>query len=99
MARNIYVGGLPYDFTEGQLEALFAPFGQVAAARIITDRMTGQSRGFGFVEMPDNAAADRAIAQLNGTPVGGRTITVNEARPREERSSYGGGRGGRGGRW
>jgi RNA recognition motif-containing protein len=97
MARNIYVGGLPYDYTEGQLEALFTPFGQVDAARIVTDRMTGYSRGFGFVEMADTAAADRAIAQLNGTPVGGRTITVNEARPREERSNYGG-RGGRG-RW
>ncbi len=88
MARNIYIGGLPYDFTDQELGELFAPYGEISSARVITDRMTGRSRGFGFVEMVDNAAADRAIAELNGAVVGGRTLVVNEARPREDRGGF-----------
>ena len=95
---NIYVGNLSFEMTEEQLEGAFAAHGEVQSARIITDRYTGQSRGFGFVEMPDNAAAESAIQALNGREVSGRPLTVNEARPREDRGSRGGGGGG-GGRW
>ena len=94
---NIYVGNLSFEMTEEQLEGAFAAHGEVQSARIITDRYTGQSRGFGFVEMPDNAAAETAIQALNGREVSGRPLTVNEARPREDRGSRGGGGGG--GRW
>ena len=96
---NIYVGNLSFEMTEEQLEGAFAAHGEVQSARIITDRYTGQSRGFGFVEMPDNAAAEAAIQALNGREVSGRPLTVNEARPREDRGSRGGGGGGGGGRW
>ena len=98
---NIYVGNLSFDETEASLEAVFAAHGQVTSARIITDRETGRSRGFGFVEMSDDAEAKAAIAGLNGTSQNGRDLTVNEARPREERGgSRGGfGGGGGGGRW
>ena len=96
---NIYVGNLSFEMTEEQLEGAFAAHGEVQSARIITDRYTGQSRGFGFVEMPDNAAAESAIQALNGREVSGRPLTVNEARPREDRGSRGGGGGGGGGRW
>ncbi len=95
---NIYVGNLSFEMTEEQLEGAFAAHGEVQSARIISDRYTGQSRGFGFVEMPDNAAAEAAIQALNGREVSGRPLTVNEARPREDRGSRGGGGGG-GGRW
>lgn len=95
MGAKIYVGGLPYSTTEQQLSDLFAAHGAVASARIITDKFTGQSRGFGFVEMSSDAEAQAAISALNGTQLGGRTLTVNEARPQEPRS--GGGRGGFGG--
>ncbi len=95
MGAKIYVGGLPYATTEQQLSDLFAAHGAVASARIITDKFTGQSRGFGFVEMSSDAEAQAAINALNGTQLGGRTLTVNEARPQEPRS--GGGRGGFGG--
>ena len=95
MGAKIYVGGLPYSTTEQQLSDLFAAHGTVASARIITDKFTGQSRGFGFVEMSSDAEAQAAVTALNGTPLGGRTLTVNEARPQEPRS--GGGGGGRGG--
>ncbi len=95
MGSKIYVGGLPYATTEQQLSDLFAAHGTVASARIITDKFTGQSRGFGFVEMSSDAEAQTAITALNGTQLGGRTLTVNEARPQEPRS--GGGRGGFGG--
>ena len=91
---NIYVGNLSFDETEGSLETAFAAHGEVTSARIITDRETGRSRGFGFVEMADQTQAQAAIAALNGTSVNGRELTVNEARPREER---GGSRGGFGG--
>ena len=98
---NIYVGNLSFDETEGSLEAAFAAHGEVTSARIITDRETGRSRGFGFVEMSDQAQAQAAIAALNGTNLNGRDLTVNEARPREDRGgSRGGfGGGGGGGRW
>jgi RNA recognition motif-containing protein len=95
MGSKIYVGGLPYSTTEQQLSDLFAVHGAVASARIITDKFTGQSRGFGFVEMSADNEAQAAITALNGTQLGGRTLTVNEARPQEPRS--GGGGGGRGG--
>jgi RNA recognition motif-containing protein len=96
MGSKIYVGGLPYSATEQQLSDLFAAHGAVASARIITDKFTGQSRGFGFVEMSADSDAQDAIAALNGAEMGGRTLTVNEARPQEPRTGGGGG-GGRGG--
>lgn len=96
---NIYVGNLPFSMTEDELEGAFAAHGEVQSARIITDRYTGQSRGFGFVEMPDNNAAESAIQALNGREMMGRPLTVNEARPREDRGPRGGGGGGGGGRW
>ena len=103
---NIYVGNMSFDETETSLKESFAAHGEVTSARIITDRETGRSRGFGFVEMSDDAQAQAAIAALNGTSVNGRELTVNEARPREDRGGsrggsgggYGGGSGG-GGRW
>jgi RNA recognition motif-containing protein len=96
MAKRIYVGNLSYQTTEGDLSTLFEQVGQVESVNIITDRDTGRSKGFGFVEM-GNEEADKAIAQFNGTELNGRSITVNEARPREERSGGGGGGRGRGG--
>ncbi|HKP85110.1 MAG TPA: RNA-binding protein [Blastocatellia bacterium] len=94
MTKRIYVGNLSYQTTENDLSALFEQVGQVDSVNIITDRDTGRSKGFGFVEM-SNEDADKAITQFNGTEINGRALTVNEARPREERS--GGGRGGYGG--
>jgi len=96
MGSKIYVGGLPYSATESQLNELFAAHGTVESARVITDKFTGQSRGFGFVEMATQEEAQAAISALNGTQMGGRTLTVNEAKPQESRSGGGGG-GGRGG--
>ena len=92
---NIYVGNLSYDTTEQDLETAFTPFGQVDTARLINDRDSGRSKGFGFVEMPNNAEAEAAIQALNGKDLQGRTVTVNEARPREPRQGGGGGGGGR----
>lgn len=94
MGSKIYVGGLPYAATEEQLSDLFAAHGSVESARVITDKFTGQSRGFGFVEMASAEEAQKAISALNGTEMGGRTLTVNEARPQEPRSGGGQGRGG-----
>jgi RNA recognition motif-containing protein len=94
MAR-IYVGNCPYDASEDQLRDLFATYGEVEGVNIITDRDTGRPRGFAFVEMTDSSAADAAIQGLNGTDMGGRTLNVNEARPRRD----GGGGGGGGKRW
>ena len=85
MAMKLYVGGLAYSFTEQELEALFAEHGTVTSAVIIKDRDSGQSKGFGFVEMSDNAAAQKAMDALNGTEAGGRKLMVNEARPQEDR--------------
>jgi RNA recognition motif-containing protein len=82
---NIYVTNLTYTTTEEELAQLFHPYGEIASIRIITERDTGRSRGFGFVEMPDATEAHAAIAGLNGTSLRGRTLTVTEARPREER--------------
>ena len=96
---NIYVGNLSFDESESSLETAFAAHGEVTSARIITDRETGRSRGFGFVEMSDQAQAQAAIAALNGTSVNGRELTVNEARPREDRGGGGSRGGGGGGRW
>ena len=97
MAKRIYVGGLPYSATEEDLENLFASSGTVTSVTVVTDRYTGQAKGFGFVEMETDAQADAAINSLNGTMMGGRTLTVNEAKPREERPRTGGGGGGYGG--
>ena len=83
---NIYVGNLPYSLSEDDLKAAFSQFGEVSSASIIMDRMSGQSKGFGFVEMPDNTEADEAIKALNESALNGRNIKVNQARPRGERS-------------
>jgi RNA recognition motif-containing protein len=96
MAKNIYVGNLTWDTTADDLLALFQQYGAVARAQVITDRETGRSRGFGFVEMDNDAESQKAIDDLNGKPFRGRPLTVNEARPREDRGGGGGG-GGRGG--
>ncbi|MDR3178337.1 MAG: RNA-binding protein [Campylobacteraceae bacterium] len=82
---NIYVGNLSYKMTESELEAIFGQFGAVLSAKIVTDRETNRSKGFAFVEMSDDAAAQEAIEQLNNKEVGGRNLRVNEAKPREER--------------
>jgi RNA recognition motif-containing protein len=91
---RLYVGNLAYSVTNESLEALFAQFGAVKSAQVIMDRDTGRSKGFGFVEMADDAAARDAIQSLNETQQDGRPLTVNEARPREERGGGGGGGGG-----
>jgi cold-inducible RNA-binding protein len=93
---NIYVGNLSFDTSERDLEAAFATYGAVTSARIATDRDTNRPRGFGFVEMSNQTEAEAAIAGLNGTDLQGRTLTVNEARPREDRGGGGGRRGGGG---
>jgi RNA recognition motif-containing protein len=87
MAIRIYVGNLPYTFREEDIAQLFAPYGEVYEIRLITDRDTRQSKGFGFVELASDEEARRAIGELNGTPVGNRTLTVNEARPQTERTN------------
>lgn len=84
MGKRLYVGNLPFNVKDAELSALFAPFGTVVSAQIIMDRMSGRSKGFGFVELGSDAEADTAIAALNGKESGGRTLTVNEAKPREE---------------
>lgn len=86
---NLYVGNLPYTVTDSDLEAAFSQYGQVKAARVIIDRATGRSKGFGFVEMASAAEGEAAIQALNGKDFQGRTLTVNEARPREERVGTG----------
>jgi RNA recognition motif-containing protein len=99
--KNIYVGNLSFNATEDQVRGLFEAYGPVDRVSIVTDRDTGQSRGFAFVEMADDDAAQKAMEALNGTPMGGRNLTVNEARPKTDRPRHeggGGGRGGRGGR-
>ena len=95
MGRKLYVGNLAYSVTASDLEKLFEPYGRVESAQVIADRDTGQSKGFGFVEMGSDQEAQAAIAALNGQDAGGRTLTVNEARPKE--GGGGGGGGGRGG--
>jgi RNA recognition motif-containing protein len=93
---NIYVGNLSFEVTDDDLRQLFSAYGEVESASVVKDRFSGESRGFGFVEMPAKKDADAAIAALNGTEQKGRTITVNEAKPKAPKS--GGGGGGRGGR-
>lgn len=105
---NIYIGNLSYDVTDAHLKTAFAPFGSVTSAKVISDMDSGRSKGFGFVEMGSKAEGDSAIEALNGTELSGRSITVNEARPKESRGGSGGGGfggggggggGGRGGRY
>jgi RNA recognition motif-containing protein len=96
VAKKLYVGNLTYDTTDSDLQRMFEEFGTVASAQVITDRESGRSKGFGFVEMGSDQEAQAAINALNGKDVGGRALTVNEAKPREERGG-GGGRGGYGG--
>ena len=96
MGRKLYVGNLPFSATEQSLQAKFAAHGRVESCKLITDRDTGQSKGFGFVEMSTDSEASAAISALNGTDFEGRAMKVNEARPMEKRSG-GGGRGGGGG--
>ena len=103
--KNIFVGNLSFNTSEDELRQMFEPFGQVDRVSIMTDRDTGRSRGFGFVEMANNEDGEKAITALNGTQAGGRTLNVNEARPKTEhvggggrdRTGRGGDRGGRGG--
>ncbi len=102
MGKKLYVGNLSYDVSSSDLETLLSAHGTVLSAEVITDRSTGQSKGFGFVEMDSDADAQAAIAALDGQPHGSRTLTVNEAKPRAPRTGggrggYGGGRGGGGG--
>lgn len=97
MGKKLYVGNLSYSTTSSDLEALFSQHGTVQSAQVISDRETGRSKGFGFVEMANDSEAQAAINALNGQQHGGRALTVNEARPREDRGGSGGGRGGYGG--
>jgi RNA recognition motif-containing protein len=99
VAKKLYVGNLSYDMSQDDLRAMFEEHGTVDSAQIIMDRETGRSKGFGFIEMASEDEAQAAISALNGKQSGGRTLTVNEARPREDRGGGGGGRsgGGRGG--
>ncbi len=97
MSVRLYVGNLPFSVSEQDLEDLFAQVGVVESINVVTDRDTGRSRGFAFVEMESREAADAAIASLNGRELDGRALTVNEARPKENRGSRGGFGGGRGG--
>lgn len=96
---NIYVSNLGYNFQDEDLKKLFATYGPVSSAKVIMDKFTNQSKGFGFVEMSDNNAAEKAIKELNGAMADGRSIKVSEARPKEERSGGGGGRNNFSKRW
>jgi RNA recognition motif-containing protein len=100
VGKKLYVGNLGYDVTDDQLRGMFAPYGSVQTAQVITDRDTGRSKGFGFVEMGSDQEAQAAITGMNGKLADGRSLTVNEAKPKESRSggSGGGGYGGGGGR-
>lgn len=97
MAKKLYVGSLPYSVDENTLRGLFEPFGELLSVAVITDKFSGQSKGFGFVEFEDSDAADKAIAEIAGKEVDGRTLVVNAARPPEKRTGggFGGGGGGR----
>jgi RNA recognition motif-containing protein len=89
---NIYVGNLPCSVTDADLRETFAPYGEVSSVQLISDRFSGESKGFGFVEMNNNSQADAAIKALNGSALKGRNITVNQAKPKSSRPSHGGGR-------
>jgi RNA recognition motif-containing protein len=98
--KKLYIGNLPFSTTDADLRSAFEPFGQVVSASVVIDRETGRSRGFGFVEMSNDNEATAAIEKMNGASLGGRTLQVNEARPKTEgggRGGFGGGGGGRGG--
>ena len=100
MSKKLYVGNLAYSVSDADLEAMFAPFGAIGSAKVIMDRDSGRSKGFGFVEMNSDKEAEEAIAALNGKDAGGRSLIVNEARPQAPRSGgggFGGGRSGGGG--
>src|SRR5436305_2467676 len=97
MGKKLYVGNLPYTVTDSELQQMFEAHGSVTSAQVVMDRDTGRSKGFGFVEMGTDAEAQAAITAMNGTPLEGRPLTVNEARPKEPRSGGGGGYGGGGG--
>lgn len=99
MGRKLYVGNLPYSVTESALSDKFSAYGTVESAKLITDRDTGRSKGFGFIEMGTDAEAQAAIESLNGTDYDGRPMKVNEAKPQEKRSGGGGGGYGGGNRW
>jgi len=99
---NIFIAGLSFKVNDADLASIFEEYGAITSAKVITDRQSGRSKGYGFVEIADEEAAERAIAELNGAEYDGRTLSVSEAKPREERSnnnrnSYGGNRGGGGG--
>lgn len=98
MAKKLYVGNLSYDTNDSDLQQMFAAYGSVQSAQVVMDRDTGRSKGFGFVEMGSDQEAQAAIQGLNGKEAGGRSLTVNEARPREDRGGGRGGYGGGGGR-
>lgn len=97
MSKKLYVGNLSYNVNNSELETMFAVHGSVESANVVTDRETGRSKGFGFVEMSNDQEARTAISSLNGKEIDGRSLTVNEARPREEKSGGGGFGGSRGG--
>ena len=99
MGKKLYVGNLNYSTTSADLEKMFAPFGKVDSANVVEDRDTGRSKGFGFVEMSSDSEAQAAMQALDGKENDGRTLKVNEARPREDRGGGGGRGGGRGGRY
>jgi RNA recognition motif-containing protein len=99
VGRKLYVGNLPYSATDQELSTKFAACGTVESAKVITDRDTGRSKGFGFIEMATDAEAQAAIDSLNGVDYDGRAMKVNEAKPQEKRSGNGGFGGGRGGSW
>jgi cold-inducible RNA-binding protein len=99
MGSKLYVGGLPYSVTDGRLQELFSAHGTVESASVISDKFTGQSRGFGFVEMSSGSEAQKAIESLNGTQLDGRTLTVNEAKPKARREGGGGNRDNGRNRW
>jgi RNA recognition motif-containing protein len=91
---KLFVGNFPFSTTEADLQAMFAPYGNIESVTVVTDRQTGRSRGFGFVEMSDRSEAEKAIEALNGKELGGRAINVNEARPKNDGGGFRGGRGG-----
>ena len=98
MGKRLYVGNLSYQVDSSELESMFSAHGSVQSAEVVSDRMTGRSKGFGFVEMSSDSEAQAAIAAMNGQDSGGRALTVNEAKPKESRSGSGGGGGGSRGR-
>ncbi|OFZ30550.1 MAG: RNA-binding protein [Bdellovibrionales bacterium RIFCSPHIGHO2_01_FULL_40_29] len=91
MAKKLYVGNLAFSVTDEELQQAFASFGNIASARVVMDRMTGRSKGFGFVELEDDGAADDAISKMDGQTIGGRPVRVSEAKPQEDRPRGGGG--------